>query len=114
MLNFNEYDLFLCSWTYMKSCKLKSAKLTLVQFDFKGFACRRNGHFSQIQLLGDLPAGEAGKAVIALGILRSHCCLAGFFENYDISKQKEEQELARKESTEQDVRKAFEISGIEL
>ena len=57
---------------------------------------------------------EAGRAVVALGILRSHCCLAGFFENYDISKQRMEQEKARKESTEQDVRKAFEISRIEL
>ena len=57
---------------------------------------------------------EAGKAVVTLGILRSHCCLAGFFENYDISKQREEQEKARKESTEQDVKKAFAIASIEL
>jgi hypothetical protein len=57
---------------------------------------------------------EAGKAVVALSILRSHCCLAGFFKNYDITKQRIEQEKARKESTEQDIRKAFAISGIEL
>lgn len=57
---------------------------------------------------------EAGKAVVALGILRSHCCLAGFFENYDITKQRMEQEKKRKESTEQDVRKAFAIADISL
>jgi hypothetical protein len=57
---------------------------------------------------------EAGKAVVALGILRSHCCLAGFFENYDITKQRMEQEKKRKENTEQDARKAFAIAGISL
>lgn len=62
----------------------------------------------------DLGQEDAGKAVVALGILRSHCCLAGFFENYDASKQRLEQQKRRKENTEQDVRKAFEIAGIEL
>lgn len=67
-----------------------------------------------IEHYGSRGQEEAGKAVVALGILRSHMCLAGFFENYDIGKQREEQEKARRENTEADARKAFEISGIDL
>ncbi len=57
---------------------------------------------------------EAGRAVVALGILRSHMCLAGFFENYDESTQREAAQRARKESTEGDLSKTFTISGIDL
>ncbi len=57
---------------------------------------------------------EAGKAIVSLGIFRSHSMLAGFFENYDHEKQRREEEQERRESTEADIRKAFEIVGIKL
>lgn len=57
---------------------------------------------------------EKGKAIVSLGILRSHLMLAGFFEDYPQEKQMKENETARRENTEEDVRKAFEISNIRL
>lgn len=57
---------------------------------------------------------EAGKAIVSLGIFRSHSMLAGFFENYDHEKQRREEEQERRESTEADIKKAFEIVGIKF
>ncbi|NTU99186.1 phosphotransferase [Candidatus Falkowbacteria bacterium] len=58
------------------------------------------------QLLEEL-GEEDGRAAMSMGILRSHANLAGFFENYDIGKQLEEEEKKRREATEQDIAKAF-------
>lgn len=57
---------------------------------------------------------EKGKAIVSLGILRSHLLLAGFFEDYPQEKQLKEDETARRENTEADVRKAFEIASVKL
>ncbi len=57
---------------------------------------------------------ELGKAIVSLGILRSHMMLAGFFENYPLEKQRREEELRRKELTEADIPKAWEILGLKL
>lgn len=57
---------------------------------------------------------EAGKAVVALGILRSHASLAGFFENYDPDVQMLPAEKERRELTESGLKKAFSVSGVEL
>lgn len=53
-----------------------------------------------------------GKAVVALGILRSHMGLAGAFENYPLEKQRNEEEKRRRESTESDIMKAWEVAGL--
>ena len=60
--------------------------------------------------LGD----EAGKTVISLGILRSHCNLAGFFENYPLEVQENEIETQRRLGTEEDIIKAFSEAGIKI
>ncbi len=54
---------------------------------------------------------EIGRAVVALGILRSHMVLAGFFENYEHDTQREEEETRRRQATEDDIAKAWEIAG---
>lgn len=51
---------------------------------------------------------DVGKVIVALGILRSHMSLAGFFENYPPEKQGREEEKRRRESTEADIVKAWE------
>ena len=50
---------------------------------------------------------ELGKAVVKLSILRSHLLLSGFFENYTRAKQIDSIQIKRRESTEQDIIKAF-------
>lgn len=55
---------------------------------------------------------DVGKAIVALGILRSHMGLAGFFENYPLKKQRREEEKRRRESTEADITKVWEIAGL--
>lgn len=55
---------------------------------------------------------EKGKAIVSLGILRSHLMLAGFFEDYPQEKQLKEQETTRRENTEADVKKAFKVANI--
>lgn len=55
---------------------------------------------------------DIGKAVVAFGILHSHIALAGFFENYPLDKQRREEEKGRRESTESDIKRAWEITGI--
>ena len=57
---------------------------------------------------------EVGKAIVSLGILRSHMLLSGFFENYPLPKQREEEQAERRKATEDDIIKAWEIAGIEL
>lgn len=57
---------------------------------------------------------DVGKAVVALGILRSHMGLAGFFENYPLEKQRNEEEKRRRESTESDIVKAWEVAGLKF
>lgn len=57
---------------------------------------------------------ELGRAIVSLGIFRSHMGLAGFFENYDLKKQRKEQEKRRRESTEADIKKAWEIAGLKF
>lgn len=57
---------------------------------------------------------KLGRAIISLGILRSHMGLAGFFENYDLEKQRQEEQKTRRESTETDIVKAWEIAGLEF
>lgn len=57
---------------------------------------------------------NVGKAVVALGILRSHMGLAGFFENYPFEKQRNEEEKRRRESTESDIVKAWEVAGLKF
>ncbi len=55
---------------------------------------------------------NVGKAIVALGILRSHMGLAGFFENYPLEKQRREEEKRRRESTEADIKKAWKVAGL--
>lgn len=55
---------------------------------------------------------DVGKAVVALGILRSHIGLAECFENYPLDKQRKEEEKRRRESTESDIIKAWEVARI--
>jgi len=55
---------------------------------------------------------EAGSAVISLGILRSHCNLAGFFENYPLDEQEKNYQSQRRLGTEDDIIKAFIEAGI--
>jgi len=57
---------------------------------------------------------KLGRAVASLGILRSHMGLAGFFENYDLEKQRREEQKNRRESTEADIVKAWEIAGLKF
>lgn len=57
---------------------------------------------------------EVGKAIVSLGILRSHMLLSGFFENYPLPKQREEEQIKRREETEDDIIKAWKIAGLEL
>ncbi len=55
-----------------------------------------------------------GKAVIALGILRSDIVIGGFFENYPREKQSLEAETLRRKSTQVDLLRAFDLAGIVL
>jgi len=57
---------------------------------------------------------KLGRAIVSLGILRSHMSLAGFFENYDLKKQRKEEETQRREATETDIVRAWEIAGLEF
>ena len=58
---------------------------------------------------------EVGRAIVALGILRSHMNLAGFFENYPPEKSSQPVQVERREATEKDITKAWEIaSGIKI
>lgn len=57
---------------------------------------------------------ELGKAVVALGILRSDIRIGGFFENYPREKQSLISEEERRKSTELDLLRAFELAGLTL
>lgn len=57
---------------------------------------------------------EVGRAVVALSILRSHLALAGFFENYDISKQRKTEEKERRNNTEADLLEAWKVVGLDF
>jgi len=57
---------------------------------------------------------KTGRAIVSLGILRSHLGLAGCFENYSHEKQRKEEEKRRRESTEADIIKAWEVAGVEF
>lgn len=57
---------------------------------------------------------EVGRAIVALSILRSHLALAGFFENYDISKQRKAEERERREATEADLLEAWKVVGLDF
>lgn len=57
---------------------------------------------------------EIGRAVVSLGILRSHMVLAGFFENYDRETQREEEQIRRRQAVEDDIAKAWEVAGVKL
>ncbi len=57
---------------------------------------------------------EVGRAIVSLGILRSHAVLAGFFENYEHERQVEEEQIQRRDATEQDIKKAWAVAGIEF
>ncbi|MFZ2201784.1 MAG: DUF1861 family protein [Microgenomates group bacterium] len=57
---------------------------------------------------------ELGWAVVALGILRSDIQIGGNFENYPREKQSLDIERQRRESTEADLLRAFELAGITL
>lgn len=50
---------------------------------------------------------ELGKAIVRLSILRSHIQLAGAFENYERTKQKDSIQTRRRNSTERDIAQAF-------
>jgi len=53
---------------------------------------------------------EVGRAIVALGILRSHAGLAGFFENYPVEKSSQPDQTERREATEKDIEQAWEIA----
>lgn len=55
---------------------------------------------------------ELGQAIVSLAILRSHLMLAGFFENYAPEKQSDEEQKLRREKTEQDIKKAWNIMSL--
>ena len=55
---------------------------------------------------------DLGKSIVVLGILRSHMSLAGFFENYPLEKQLKEEQRLRREATEADIIKAWQIAGV--
>lgn len=57
---------------------------------------------------------ELGRAVVALGILRSDIQIGGFFENYPREKQSLDEERLRRKSTETDLVRAFELAGLTL
>lgn len=57
---------------------------------------------------------KLGKAVVSLGILRSHAGLSKFFENYEPRKQKRAKEKERREATERDIPKAWKVMGVEF
>lgn len=57
---------------------------------------------------------ELGKAIVSLSILRSHIQLSRYFEDYHKEKQILEEEKSRKESTEKDILKAWQIMGISI
>ena len=57
---------------------------------------------------------ELGKAVVALGILRSDVQIGGFFENYPTEKQRLDIQKQRRDSTERDILRAFELAGLTL
>jgi hypothetical protein len=52
---------------------------------------------------------DLGKAIVRLGILRSHILLSGYFENYEKEKQKDPRQTKRRKETERDIAKAFVI-----
>ncbi|OGY25958.1 MAG: hypothetical protein A2Z24_02465 [Candidatus Woykebacteria bacterium RBG_16_44_10] len=54
---------------------------------------------------------ETGRAIVALGILRSHMSLAGFFENYPPEKSSQPVQAERREVTEKDIGRAWEIAS---
>jgi len=55
-----------------------------------------------------------GRAVVALGILRSDVQIGGFFENYPREKQSLDIERQRRKSIEADLLRVFELAGITL
>ncbi|OGY21873.1 MAG: hypothetical protein A2126_00645 [Candidatus Woykebacteria bacterium GWB1_45_5] len=54
---------------------------------------------------------EVGKTIVALGTLRSHMNLAGFFENYKPEKSSQPIQKERRELTEKDIAKAWKVAG---
>lgn len=52
---------------------------------------------------------EIGKAILKLSILRSHLLLSRYFENYEMDKQKDLTQTTRRNSTEKDIIKVFNI-----
>lgn len=60
----------------------------------------------------DMGKKELGQAIVSLAILRSHLMLAGFFENYAPEKQSDEEQKLRREKTEQDIKKAWNIMSL--
>lgn len=56
---------------------------------------------------------DAGRAIVSLGILRSHLLLSGFFENYPIKRRKEPFEAKRRKNTEKDLLRVWEVAGID-
>jgi NTP pyrophosphatase (non-canonical NTP hydrolase) len=57
---------------------------------------------------------ELGRAIVALGILRSDIQIGGFFENYPREKQSLVSEEERRKGTQLDLLRAFELAGITL
>jgi hypothetical protein len=57
---------------------------------------------------------EMGRSIVALGVLRSHVNLAGFFENYPSEKSSQPVQAERRDATEKDISKAWEVMGLEL
>lgn len=57
---------------------------------------------------------EAGKAIVSLACFRSSANLAGFFENYEPSKQELPEETDRREATERGIKTAFNVAGIKF
>ncbi|OGY24204.1 MAG: hypothetical protein A2172_01535 [Candidatus Woykebacteria bacterium RBG_13_40_15] len=55
---------------------------------------------------------DIGRAIVTLGILRSHMNLAGFFENYPPEKSEQQIQIERREATEKDIAKAWEVLGL--
>ena len=56
---------------------------------------------------------EVGRTIVALGILRSHLNLAGFFENYVPEKSNLPEQTQRREETEKDIAKAWGVLKME-
>ncbi len=109
-------DVEFLDWEWAGKC---SNKIIANVIDFGNLRARawNNKEFREkldramIEIYKEKGQEEVGRAIVSLGILRSHMGLAGCFENYDLEKQIREEETRRRESTENDIKKAWEIAN---